>query len=129
MDTKEEIIEEIEDIEEVPAPEEKPVTNKIEDVVMEDVLPVDETPKENEETNNENNQDKTEVETEEVKDNTSEESKEETPEENNDTDSTEPEKKKNKAPLIILLSILLVLDIAALVIYIIGIDKVFSFIK
>ena len=39
------------------------------------------------------------------------------------------EKKKNKTPIIILLSILLLLDLAALVIYIIGIDKVVSFIK
>ncbi len=37
--------------------------------------------------------------------------------------------KKRKAPIIVLLSILLVLDVAALVIYIIGIDKVLSFIK
>lgn len=38
-------------------------------------------------------------------------------------------KKKSKMPLIILLSILLVIDVAALVIYIIGIDKVLGFIK
>lgn len=37
--------------------------------------------------------------------------------------------KKKKAPLIILLSILLIIDVAALVIYIIGIDKILSFIK
>ncbi len=37
--------------------------------------------------------------------------------------------KKSKTPLIVLLSILLVLDVAALVIYLIGFDKVFSFIK
>ena len=40
-----------------------------------------------------------------------------------------PSVKKSKAPLIILLSFLLVIDIAALVIYIIGIEKVISFIK
>ena len=42
-----------------------------------------------------------------------------------------PEKmsKNKKIPLLILLFVLLILDIAALVIYIIGIDKVFSFIK
>lgn len=39
------------------------------------------------------------------------------------------DKKKKKTLLIIILSILLVLDIAALVIYIIGIDKVIGFIK
>lgn len=36
---------------------------------------------------------------------------------------------KSKTPLLIILSILLVLDIAALIIYIIGIDKVLNFIK
>lgn len=39
------------------------------------------------------------------------------------------EPKKSKAPLLVFLIILLVLDIAALVIYIIGIDKVLGFIK
>lgn len=43
--------------------------------------------------------------------------------------SMDETKKKSKMPLIILLSILLVIDIAALVIYIIGIDKVLGFIK
>ena len=38
-------------------------------------------------------------------------------------------KKKSKVPILILLSFLLFLDIAALVIYIIGINKVLSFIK
>lgn len=38
-------------------------------------------------------------------------------------------KSKSKVPIIVVLSILLVLDIAALVIYLIGIDKVLSFIK
>lgn len=38
-------------------------------------------------------------------------------------------KKKSKAPLLVILSILLILDIAALVIYLIGIEKVLSFIK
>ena len=36
---------------------------------------------------------------------------------------------KSKVPILVILSILLVIDIAALVIYIIGIDKVLSFIK
>ncbi len=39
------------------------------------------------------------------------------------------EEKKSKAPLIVFLVILLIIDVAALVIYIIGIDKVLSFIK
>lgn len=39
------------------------------------------------------------------------------------------EKKMNKTPIIILLSIFLLLDILALIIYIIGVDKVISFIK
>lgn len=38
-------------------------------------------------------------------------------------------KKKSKAPALIILFILLILDIAAIAIYIIGIDKVISFIK
>ena len=39
------------------------------------------------------------------------------------------EEKKKKMPLIILLSVLLALDIAFLVIYLIGIDKVLGFVK
>ncbi len=39
------------------------------------------------------------------------------------------EKNKKKLPLIIFLVILLIIDIAALVIYLIGIDKVLGFIK
>lgn len=39
------------------------------------------------------------------------------------------EPKKSKVPLLVFLIILLILDIAALVIYIIGIDKVLGFIK
>lgn len=49
-----------------------------------------------------------------------------------ETEETENEvilPSRNKKPIIIILSILLVLDIAALVIYLIGIDKVISFIK
>ena len=53
------------------------------------------------------------------------EAKEDAPQE----ETTEYEYHKNKVPIIIILSILLVLDIAALVIYLIGIDKVVSFIK
>lgn len=43
--------------------------------------------------------------------------------------SLEEKPKKSKISLIVLLSILLVIDVAALVIYIIGIDKVLGFIK
>lgn len=39
------------------------------------------------------------------------------------------EENKKKMPLIIILSVLLVLDIAFLVIYLIGIDKVLGFVK
>ena len=39
------------------------------------------------------------------------------------------EEKKKKMPLIILLSVLLALDIAFLVIYLFGIDKVLGFVK
>lgn len=42
---------------------------------------------------------------------------------------TKEEKNNKKVLLIVLLSILLVIDIAALVIYLIGIEKVISFIK
>ena len=41
----------------------------------------------------------------------------------------ERDNKRNKIIIIIVLSVLLALDIAALVIYLIGIDKVISFIK
>ena len=46
---------------------------------------------------------------------------------NIDNVPTEPVKTKSKAPIIIILSFLLFLDIAALVIYIIGVDKVIQF--
>ena len=48
--------------------------------------------------------------------------------ENNEESSIEKQK-KSKVPLIIFLSILLIIDIAALVIYLIGIEKVLVFIK
>lgn len=44
-------------------------------------------------------------------------------------ESIEEKPKKNKAPIIILLVILLIIDVALLVLYIIGFDKVLSFIK
>ena len=49
--------------------------------------------------------------------------------ENNNQEEITKMPKSKKVPLLILLFVLLILDIAALVIYIIGIDKVFSFIK
>lgn len=41
----------------------------------------------------------------------------------------EGKSKKSKTPLLVLLFILLIIDVAALVVYIIGIDKVLGFIK
>ena len=46
---------------------------------------------------------------------------------NIDNVPTEPVKTRSKAPIIIILSFLLLLDIAALVIYLIGVDKVIQF--
>lgn len=46
---------------------------------------------------------------------------------NIDNVPTEPVKTKSKAPIIIILSFLLVLDLAALIIYLIGVDKVVQF--
>ncbi len=89
MDTKEEVLEEIEELEDVSpiSKGENKATTDAEELVIEDDVKLD-----------------------------------------NET-SQEIPVKKNKAPLIILLSILLILDIMALVVYIIGIDKVISFIK
>lgn len=71
---------------------------------------------------NENNEEKID----EIKDN-------ESNEEQKDYETVEQDlnekPKKNNVPLIIFLSVLLVIDIVALVIYIIGIEKVLSFIK
>lgn len=72
----------------------------------------------------------------ELKDEIIEESKEESKEEtlslsNDEKENNEViiEDKKSKVPLIIILSVLLVLDLLALAIYMIGIDKVLNFIK
>ena len=46
---------------------------------------------------------------------------------NIDNVPTEPVKTRSKAPIIIILSFLLLLDIVALVIYLIGVDKVIQF--
>ena len=72
----------------------------------------------------------------ELKDEIIEEPKEESKEEtlslsNDEKENNEViiEDKKSKVPLIIILSVLLVLDLLALAIYMIGIDKVLNFIK
>lgn len=65
----------------------------------------------------------------EMEDISEEPSKETEVKEEVEQETLAPVPKKNKTPIIVLLSILLVIDIAALVIYIIGVDKILSFIK
>ena len=136
MDTKEEIIEEIDEMEDLSndsnpdeIKSEEPLANKtqvevsvVEPAIEEEILP--------DESNNENPV--VENETAEEKDGNDETNDSEESEEslNNEQEQQAEElPKKNKAPIIVLLSILLVIDIAALVIYMIGIEKVISFIK
>ncbi len=138
MDTneiKEEVLEELSEVENSDAlsPEITP-DKKIEDAIisqpssLEDVTVNDNDEiKENVEVQtseiiNENNEEKIDV----IKDNESNEEQKgyETVEQN-----LNEKPKKNNVPLIIFLSVLLVIDIAALVIYLIGIEKVLSFIK
>lgn len=102
MDTNEEMIEEINDIEEANN------TNLDDTVVLEDISKIDSIEGVNNDTISENSNEVTDEAIEEYIKN---------------------DKKKKKIILITLLSILLVLDIIALVIYIIGVDKVIGFIK
>lgn len=102
MDTNEEMIEEINDIEEANN------TNLDDTVVLEDISKIDSIEEVNNDTISENSNEVTDEAIEEYIKN---------------------DKKKKKIILITLLSILLVLDIIALVIYIIGVDKVIGFIK
>ncbi len=120
MDTKEEMIEEIEDIE---MPEEID-TNDV--VINQDISVAEETKSEEipviEEVEEKNGLENNEIDVNEP--NEEEQLAEEEPKEKiNELPS------KSKAPAIIILSVLLVIDVAALVIYMIGIDKVISFIK
>ncbi len=132
MDTKEDMIEEMDEMEDlsIDSKTEEPQAEEthidipiVESVIEEDILPAEakeETMSENESEDENNN-------SEEVSDS-------KTLEENNDLDKEKDETaeelpKKSKVPAIVILSILLILDIAALVIYIIGIEKVISFIK
>lgn len=129
MDTKEEMIEEIDEMEDLSADSKENVETRteevkpdvsvvepvIEDAALEPVL--------------DNNAD---IKDEQVKDESQDKQEEialEQKEETSPKKEVEKTPKKNKAPLIVLLSILLFLDIAALVIYMIGIEKVISFIK
>lgn len=97
MDTNEEIIEEINEVEESPA------ENLDDTVVLDDISKIDGA-----ETTSENSDLITDEAVEEY---------------------IKAEGKKKKKLIIAILTILLVLDIAALVIYIIGVDKVIGFIK
>lgn len=121
MDTNVDMIEEIEEIE---TPEEQIDNSDV--VINQDISVAEETKSEEipviEEVEEKNNLENNEIdvnEPNEEKQNAEEEPKEET----NELPS------KSKAPAIVILSVLLVLDIAALVIYMIGIDKVISFVK
>lgn len=138
MDTneiKEEVLEELSEVENSDALSPKITPDKkIEDAIiskpssLEDVTVNDNDEiKENVEVQtseiiNENNEEKIDV----IKDNELNEEQKgyETVEQN-----LNEKPKKNNVPLIIFLSVLLVIDIAALVIYLIGIEKVLSFIK
>lgn len=125
METKEEMIEEIDVMEDLSTDLKEDKETKTEEVkpdipvvepVIEEVVSTDEN-KVEEVTANKSDEENISV---EPKTTESDENKE---------IITEELPKKNKTPLIVLLSILLVLDIAALVIYMIGIEKVISFIK
>lgn len=129
MDTKEEMIEEIEEMEDLSTDSKENVETRTEEVkpdvsvvepVIEDAA-LEPVLNDNVNTTDEQLADKKQDKKEEI----APEQKEEIPQE----EQLKETQKKNKAPLIVLLSILLVLDIAALVIYIIGIEKVISFIK
>lgn len=126
MDTKEEMIEEIDVMEDLSTDIKEDKETKLEEVkpdipVVEPVIEEVTSPSENkveEMTINKTDEENMSIEPETT--DSKDENKEVAPEEL---------PKKNKTPLIVLLSVLLVLDIAALVIYIIGIEKVISFIK
>ena len=125
MDTKEEMIEEIDVMEDLSTDIKEDKETKLEEVkpdipVVEPVIEEVVSPSENkveEMTINKSDEENVSVEPEIIDSN----------DENQDV-VTEEMPKKNKTPLIVLLSVLLVLDIAALVIYMIGIEKVISFI-
>ncbi len=126
MDTKEEMIEEIDVMEDLSTDIKEDKETKLEEVkpdipVVEPVIEEVVSPSENkveEMSVNKPDEENISVEPEIIDSN----------DENQDV-VTEEMPKKNKTPLIVLLSVLLVLDIAALVIYMIGIEKVISFIK
>ncbi len=120
MDTKEEMIEEIEDIE---MPEEDKQEIDTNDVFINQDINITEESKPEEIPVIEDLEEDKNIENSEIGANEPNEEKQIVEE------NVEETPKKNKTPLIVLLSILLVLDIAALVIYMIGIDKVISFIK
>lgn len=119
---------------------EEKVDVKNEDVIedIEDIEEIEETPKENDESSKINTASNEEelvsddviLEDTSNNDNSETDSKTSDAEETLDNEVLNAEKKNNKKiPIIVLLSILLVIDIAALVIYLIGIEKVISFIK
>lgn len=122
MDTKEEVLEEINDVEEIN--EEITPDKKIEEVVVPTEEPAEMS------ISNDAVVNEPVVQINEDDNNISEivkETSEDKPLNNQEKEVVK--EKKSKAPLIVILSILLALDIAALVIYIIGIDKVLGFIK
>lgn len=104
-----------------------------------DVIPIlDETPslenineddKTSETMDSEENSDKTDEKVKESDLSQQQEDKNETSNLVSDNEEDVKSKKNSKILIIIILSLLLVLDLAALIIYLIGIDKVISFIK
>ncbi len=122
MDAKEEIVEEIEDLstesekqKEMPNEDSKTEALVIDPIIKDEVVPeeVSKSLDDKEDLKEENKPD---------------ENNQNSIDENKEVDLQDLPK-KSKAPILVLLSILLALDIAALVIYIIGVEKVISFIK
>lgn len=132
INNKEEMIEELDDIEtSTPLQNDEIIPDKkIEDEIKVDIIQdaILTTP-ENSSVIKENNGEKIEADEKSILiDNKETEEKVESKEEQEKQQSVE-KSKKSKTPLLILLFVLLIIDVAALVIYIIGIDKVLGFIK
>lgn len=118
---------------------EEKVDVKNEDVIedIEEIEEIEETPKDNDKSSkiniapNEEELASDDVILEDTNnnDNSETDSKTSDAKETLDNEVLNAEKNNKKIPIIVLLSILLVIDIAALVVYLIGIEKVISFIK
>ncbi len=124
MDTNVDMIEEIEDIE---MPDEDSKEISANDVIIEQNITVADETKSKEIPPIEEVEESNKLEETEIDVNEPNEEKQLDEEKTNEEVNQLPS--KSKTPAIVILSILLILDIAALVIYMIGLDKVISFIK